>query len=108
MCHGICRQRQNKGCCKKYNKQVLVPLLMNGAKNLNLQSTTSLMVLSAFVIGDSLWGMEASIEETNLSLVKSKLSLYCQIVVNDDDMKSPLQWWKDHEKQFSIVAFLVR
>jgi hypothetical protein len=51
--------------------------------------------------------MEASTQETNLSLVKSKLSLYCQIVVNDDDMKSPLQWWKDHEKQFSIVAFLV-
>ncbi len=50
------------------------------------------MVLSAFVIGDSLWGMEASTVETNLSLVKSKLSLYCQIVVNDNDMKSPLQW----------------
>jgi len=92
----------------KYNKQVLVPLLVNVAKHLNLQSTTSLMVLSTFVIDDSLWGMEASTKETNLSLVKSELSLYCQIVVNDNDMKSPLQWWKHHEKQFPIVAFFVR
>jgi hypothetical protein len=108
MCHEICRQKQNKGCCRKYNKQVLVLLLVNVAKHLNLQSITSLMVFLAFVIDNSLWGMEASNKETNLSLVKSELSLYHQIVVNNDDMKSPLQWWKHHEKQFYIVAFLVR
>jgi hypothetical protein len=90
MCHGICRQRQNKGCCRKYNKQVLVPLLVNVAKHLNPQSTTSLTILSAFVVDDSLWGMEASTIETNLSFVKSKLSLYRRIVVNDYDMKSSL------------------
>jgi hypothetical protein len=107
MCYGKCKQRQNKGCCKKYDEQVLVLLLVNVAKHLNLQSTTSFTVLPTSVIDDSLWGMEVTIEKTNLSLVKSKLSLYHRIVVNDNDMKSPLQWWKDHEKQFPIVAFLV-
>jgi hypothetical protein len=26
--------------------------------------------------------------------------------VDDNDVKSPLQWWKDHAKQFPIVTFL--
>jgi hypothetical protein len=82
-------------------------LLVNVAKHLNPQSTTSLTILSAFIIDDSLWGMEVSTKETNLSLVKSELSWYHQIVVNNDDMKSPLQWWKHHEKQFPTFAFLV-
>jgi hypothetical protein len=28
--------------------------------------------------------------------------------VDDNDVKSPLQWWKDHAKQFFNVAFLAR
>ncbi len=25
--------------------------------------------------------------------------------MNEGDFKSPLQWWKDHEKQFPSIAF---
>jgi hypothetical protein len=31
-------------------------------------------------------------------LVKTELSLYQQIAMNESDFKSPLQWWKHHEK----------
>lgn len=47
---------------------------------------------------DSLWGVVACIEEEDLSLVKFELSLYCCILVDDNDVKSPLQWWEDHAK----------
>ncbi len=57
---------------------------------------------------DSLWGVVASTKEASFSLMKSELSLYHHILVDDNDVKSHLQWWKDHAKQFSNVAFLAR
>jgi hypothetical protein len=42
--------------------------------------------------------------ESDLSLVKTKLSLHWHIAMNECDLKSPLQWQKDHEKQFPNVA----
>ncbi len=55
---------------------------------------------------DSLWGVATSIKEGNISLVKYELSLYHCIKADDNNVKSPLQWWKDHAKQFSNVAIL--
>jgi len=47
---------------------------------------------------DSLWEVTISIEENDFSLMKFELSLYCCIHVDDTDVKSPLQWWKDYAK----------
>ncbi len=41
---------------------------------------------------DSLWGVVASTEEDDLSVVKFELSLFCCIHVDDNNVKSPLQW----------------
>jgi hypothetical protein len=43
------------------------------AKHLNCMCATNLMVLLAFIIDDSLLRVEASIKETNISLVKIDL-----------------------------------
>jgi hypothetical protein len=55
---------------------------------------------------DSLWGVAPSIEEANISLVKYKRSLYHRIQVDDNNVKSPLQWWKNHAKYFPNVTIL--
>jgi hypothetical protein len=55
---------------------------------------------------DSLWKVVISTKKFNISLVKIKLSLYHQILVNDNDVKSPLQWWNDHGKNFLLLHFL--
>jgi len=47
---------------------------------------------------DSLRGVVASTKEDDISLVKFELSLYRCIHVDDNNVKSPLQWWKDHAK----------
>jgi hypothetical protein len=56
---------------------------------------------------DFLWGVATFISlEANISLVKFELYLYCHKHVDDNNLKSPLQWWNDHAKQFPTVAFL--
>jgi hypothetical protein len=49
-------------------------------------------------------GIEVSIEEANFFLVKIELPLYQQIVVNENDLKSLLKWWRDHDNRFPNVA----
>ncbi len=70
-------RNRTKNVIKKYDEQVLVPFLMKIAKFLNSQCAKSLMISLTFVIHDSLWGVEVSPKEANLSLVKTK---NCQIV----------------------------
>ncbi len=55
---------------------------------------------------DPFWGVATSTKEASFSLMKFELSLFHRILVDDNNVKSPLQWWKDHAKQFSNVAFL--
>jgi hypothetical protein len=55
---------------------------------------------------DPLRGVATSIKEIyNLFLV-NELFLYRRIHVDDNNVKSPLQWWKYHAKQFLNVTFL--
>jgi hypothetical protein len=60
------------------------------------------------VLDDLLFGEPTSIEEPSEGLLKSKLFLFCWIVVPDEDLKSLLACWKTHESQFPNVGFLVR
>jgi hypothetical protein len=67
-------------------------------KHPNLKCVASSTPLTSIIV-DTLWGfIQVSTKEANLSLVKTELSLYQQIAMNESDLKSPLQWWKDHEK----------
>jgi hypothetical protein len=72
-------RNRTKNVIKKYDEQVLVPFLMKIAKYLNSQCAKSLMISLTFVIHDSLWGVEVSPKEANLSLVKTKnyQIMYC-------------------------------
>jgi len=71
---------------------------MEVVKHPNLKCVASSTPLAS-IIDDSLWGfIQASTKEANLFVVKIELSLYQQIAMNEGDLKSPLQWWKDHEK----------
>jgi hypothetical protein len=88
-----------------WNQHVLLPFLVVVSKHLNLGHVEG-PPPSTPINDDSLWGVVASIKEASFSLMKSELSLYHHILVNDNDVKSHLQWWKDHAKQFSNVAFL--
>jgi hypothetical protein len=62
----------------------------------------------ALSIDESLWGVANSIKEANFFLVQSyELSLYCQIAMKHNNIKSPLQWWKKHEKQFAFLVYQI-
>jgi len=61
-----------------------------------------------FSIDESLWGVANSIKEANFFLVQSyELSLYCQIAMKHNNIKSPLQWWKKHDKQFAFLVYQI-
>ncbi len=34
--------------------------------------------------------------------------MYCTIDVNENGLKSPLQWWKDHDKQFLTISIFAQ
>jgi hypothetical protein len=68
---------KTKNIIEKYDEQVLVPFLMKIAKHLKSQCAKSLMISLTFVIHDSLWRVEVSPKEANLSWVKTK---NCQIM----------------------------
>ncbi len=62
----------------------------------------------ALSIDESLWGVAYSIKEANFFLVQHyELSLYFQIVMKHNNIKSPLQWWKKHEKQFAFLVYQI-
>jgi hypothetical protein len=84
---------------------VPVPLLMKASKHLDPKLIEKPLPLTPN-FDDSLWKVVISTKKANISLVKIKLSLYNQILVNDNDVKSPLQWWNDHEKKFLLLHFL--
>jgi hypothetical protein len=88
---------QNKATTfvKKYDQHVLLPLLVVVCKHLNLGDVEGPPPLAPINV-DSLWGVATSIEEANISLVKYKRSLHHQIQADNNNVKSPLQWWKDH------------
>lgn len=56
-------------------------------------------------LDDYLWIIVTSIEEADISLVKTNLSLYHKKFMNDNDVKSPLVWWKYHEKKSYYCFF---
>jgi len=82
---------------EEYDQHVLLPLSVLVSKHLNLGCVEG-PPPSTPINDDSLWGITTTIEEDDLSLVKFELSLYCCIHVDDINVKSPLQWWKDHAK----------
>jgi len=91
----------------EYDKKNLVPLLVVVFKSFypcHLQTPLP----NPLVLDDSLFGELACTKETREGLLKSKLSLFCQIVVSEEDLKSPLAWWKTHESQFPNVGFLAK
>ncbi len=91
---------------EEHDQKVLVFILMKTSKHLDLMLIKNLLLLTPS-FDDSLWGVAIFIKEVNLSLLKTKLFLYQIDTVNESDVKSPLQWWKDHEKKSPIAAFLV-
>jgi hypothetical protein len=65
---------------------------MKVVKHPNLKCVASSTSLAS-IINESLWGfIQVSTKEAHLSLVKTELSLYQQIAMNESDFKSPLQW----------------
>jgi hypothetical protein len=83
------------------------------SKHLNPRNVENLPP-STTIVDNSLWGVViASIEKVSLPLVKSKLFLYCHLLVSESNIQLFLQWWKDHAKKFPrmfhslFVSFLV-
>jgi hypothetical protein len=74
---------------EEYDHQVLVPLLVVVSKHLNLGNVENLPRLTT-IANDSLWGVVAFIGKVSLYLVKSKLSLYCCLVVSEKNVQLPL------------------
>lgn len=63
---------------------------MKVVKHLNLKCVASSTSLASII---NEWGfIQVSTKEAHLSLVKTELSLYQQIAMNESDLKSPLQW----------------
>jgi len=74
---------------EEYDHQVLMPLLVVVSKHLNLGNVENLLPLAA-IANDSLWGVVTFIGKVSLYLVKSKLSLYCCLVVSESNLQLPL------------------
>jgi hypothetical protein len=102
MHHGICRRDE---ATIVVEPTCFATTLGGGSKHLNLGHVEGPPPLAP-INDDSLWGVTTSTKEISFSLMKSELSLDHHILVDDNNVKSPLQWWKDHAKQFSNVAFL--
>lgn len=94
---------------EEYDEQVsLLLILMKLFKHLNLQCVTT-PTYATSNIDDSLWGVKTSIKKANIFLVKIEMSLYRWIIINENDLKSPLQYCgNDHKYQFPNVAFLAQ
>ncbi len=90
---------------EEYDTKILIPLLVVVFRLLNPDDEILLPQEPNLVLDDSLFGVIASTKETNERLLKTKLSLFCHIVVLEENMKSPFAWWKKHECQFSNVGF---
>jgi hypothetical protein len=80
------------------DQQMLVPFLMKALKDLDPKCVKKILPLTPN-LDDYLWKSVTFIEEADLSLVKTNLSLYHKKITNDNDVKSPLVWWKYHEKK---------
>jgi hypothetical protein len=73
-------------------------LLVVVSKHLNFRNVENLPA-STTIVDDSLWGVViTAIKKVNLSLVKSKLFLYCHLPMSESDVQLLLQWWKEHAK----------
>jgi hypothetical protein len=75
---------------EEYDTKILILLLVVVFKLLSPDDGNLLPQEPNLVLDDSLFGVIASIEEISEKLLKSKLSLFCHIVVLEEDMKSPL------------------
>jgi hypothetical protein len=69
----------------------MVPLSMKASKHLDPKLIEKPSPLTPN-FDDSLSKVVVSTKKANICLVKTKLSLYHQILVNDNDVKSSLQW----------------
>jgi len=83
-------------------KKKLVPLLVVVFKSLNPNHPQT-PPLDPLVPNDLLFSELASTKEANEGLLKSKLFIFCQIVISKEDLQSLLVWWKTHESQFPNV-----
>jgi hypothetical protein len=85
----------------------LVPFLIAIFKSLN-HGHPQTPPLDPLVLNDLLFGESASTKEVSEGLLKFELFLFCWIVILEQDLQSPLVWWKIHESQFPNVGFLAR
>jgi hypothetical protein len=82
-------------------------LLLKVVKHLNLKCVASSTPLTSIIV-DSLWGfIQVSTKEANLSLVKTELSLYQQIAMNENDFKSLYNGGKIMKNSFLLLHFLL-
>jgi hypothetical protein len=85
----------------KYDTKVLIHLLVVVFKFLNLDSAkTPLLVQPLEHCGWIFFGVPTSNKEVNKDLLKYELSLFQQIVVLEEDMKSRVSWCKKHAFQY--------
>lgn len=90
---------------EEYDTKILIPFLVVVFRLLSPNNANLLPQEPNLALDDSLFSVIDSTKETSEKLLKSKLSLFCHIVVLEEDMKSPFAWWKKHECKFSNVEF---
>jgi hypothetical protein len=85
----------------KYDTKVLIHLLVVVFKFLNLDNANTPLLVQP--LEHRRWifvGVPTSNKEVNKILLKYELSLFQQIVVLEEDMKSHVSWCKKHEFQY--------
>jgi hypothetical protein len=73
----------------EYDSKILIPMLVVMFKCLN-PSLAKTSPSQTHVQNESLFGVPASSEEANESLLKFELSLFQQVIIPKDDLKNPL------------------
>ncbi len=89
----------------EYDSKILIPLLVKCSHFLNLNVANTCISIANGPL-DSLFDTSILSAETNEGLLL--LCLFCQCAMNlNDDVGSPLLWWKEHARLYPNVAFLL-
>ncbi len=96
-----------KNVVTEYDRKVMIPLLIKVNMLLNPTGDNTTIEIADF-FANSLFDSPTSAEEVSDVLLVSEFSIFCHVVVLEEEVAKPLTWWKDQANKFPNAAFLAR
>jgi hypothetical protein len=93
-----------KNVVTEYDMKVMIPLLIKVNKLLNPTGDNTTIEIADF-FANSLFDAPTSAEEIREVLLVSEFSIFCCVVVLEEEVAKPLTWWKDHANNPQMLPF---